>query len=709
MVKVPVIMQMETAECGAASLAMILAYYGKWLSLEQLRTDCGVSRDGSNARNLAIAARSYGLKAQGWKAEPKDLPSMAPAIIHWNFNHFVVFKGFKDGNAFINDPAVGSIIVPMEEFLRSFTGVAISATPGPDFKPEGHQTSILHYIRENISGATDAFLFTLVTCVMTAFVGLAIPVFSQVFLDDIMTGRSNEWITPFFLSMTALVVFNFLLQLLCNVYGRRFSGSLSLKACTRFLWHVLNLPIEFFGQRYIGDICQRQTLNETITTTLIQVLAPYTVNVFLLLFYVAIMANYSVLLTVVGLLVVALNLYVTFYEASLRNNLSRALQQSEGRFHGITMSCIDNIESIKAAGAERSFFEFWAGVFTRQNNREVIFQKRNFIPFVFSHVANCSVLLLGALLILEGKFSIGMLMAFQGFMSEFMKPAMGLMTGSTSVIEMRSQMERIDDVLAYPVDHSPLPPSDEPAPAFSAGKLFGQVQFKNVTFGYNHTSEPLLKDFSLELQPGQSVAIVGPSGCGKSTVVKLVAGLYKPWSGEILFDGRPIDTIPRDEFVNSVSVIEQNVVLFDDTISENIKMWDRSIEDFTITMACNDAGIRDDIISRPRGFNTKLVRGGQNFSGGQRQRMEIATSLAREPVILILDEATSALDAVTEREVMNRISNIGMTRIVIAHRLSTVRDCDEILVMDKGRVVQRGTHDELMQQDGLYRQLMENV
>ena len=701
--KVPVVMQMETVECGAAALSMLLAYHGKWLSIEQLRTDCGVSRDGSNARNIVLAARHHGMDAHGWQADIAHLPSLAPAIIHWNHNHFVVFKGFHRGMAFINDPAMGSMAVSMKDFQRSYTGVAITSVPGDDFKPQGHQTSILHYVRENIRGAKDAFIFTLLMGILMSFAGMVYPLFSQVFLDSIITGKNDEWTVPFFVGIACLVVFNFLLALLDNVYGRRFAGSMSLKGNTRFLWHALNLPIEFFTQRYVGDIVQRQSLNEHITTTLIRILAPYAVNVALLVVYIVVMAQYSVLLTIVGISVVALNIYSVAAERELRTNLARALEQSEGKFYGITMSCVDNIESIKAAGAERGFFEFWAGTFARRNNQEVAFQKRPFWPFVFGHFANSFILILGAALILNGQFSIGMLMAFQGFMAEFMKPAMGLMQGSTTVLEMRSQMERIDDVMAYPAEQT----GKGESPAHNA-KLGGMIEMKNVTFGYSLSAAPLIRDFSMTLHPGKSVAFVGASGCGKSTIAKLLTGLYQPWSGEILFDGRDSHDISREEFVNSVACIDQNVVLFDDTIAENIKMWDHSIEDFTMTMACIDAGIRDDIISRPRGFNTRLVKGGGNFSGGQRQRFEIATALAREPVILILDEATSALDTVMESEVMQSIRQCGASTIVIAHRLSTIRDCDEIIVMDKGRIVQRGSHDELMAQGGRYEELIRN-
>lgn len=699
--KVPVVVQLDAVECGAAALSMILAYYGKWLSLEQLRTDCGISRDGSNGRSIILAARRHDLDAHGYQADIAHLSSLAPAIIHWNHNHFVVFKGFAGGMAYVNDPAVGSIAVTMKEFEKAYTGVAIHARPTPLFKPQGHRTSIFHYIHENIRGVGDAFMFTLIMGVLLAFAGMLYPLFSQVFLDSIITGKNDEWTLPFFVGMGALVIFHFMLALLDNIYGRRFSGSMSLKGNTRFLWHALNLPMEFFSQRYVGDIVQRQSLNETITTTLVRILAPYAVNVALLVIYILVMARYSILLTMMGICVVTLNIHVVRKEAELRNNLSRALEQTEGKFYGITMSCVDNMESIKAAGAERGFFEFWAGYFAKRNNQEVAFEARSFSPYVFGHLANAMVLILGAALIIKGEFSIGMLMAFEGFMAEFMRPAMGLMQGSTTVIELRSQMERIDDIMAYPTETRPSVPPTE-------AKMGGKLEMSNVCFGYSPTAPPLIKDFSLTLQPGKSVAIVGTSGCGKSTIAKLISGLYDPWSGDILFDGRHRSEISHEEFVSSVAVIDQNVVLFDDTIVENLKMWDHSIEDFTMTMACMDAGIRNDIISRPRGFNTRLVKGGGNFSGGQRQRMEIATALAREPVLLVMDEATSALDTEMERDVMQNIRQCGASTVIIAHRLSTVRDCDEIIVMDHGQIAERGTHDHLMALNGIYKELMTN-
>jgi len=472
----------------------------------------------------------------------------------------------------------------------------------------------------------------------------------------------------------------------------------------KYLNHVLRLPISFFAMRSVGELQQRQHLNETITHSLVEVLAPQIINIALLGLYLALMLSYSVTLTLVGIIAAVVNLVIVQYHSAQRINLIHSMEQSTGKYFSATVSCIDNMESIKAAGAETGFFEYWSGLWAKKFNMEGNATdqqlKMGLLPILVNGLVNTTILVLGALLILKGELSVGMLLAFQGFMSSFLSPVNDIVNASKNIVVMRSQMERIEDVMKFPEDHR------ENEGDMYEGKLGGLVELKNVTFGYSTLLPPLIENFNLRIEPGRSVAFVGSSGCGKSTLAKLISGLYKPWSGEILFDGRPIESISSEELTNSVAVIDQNVVLFDDTVAQNIRMWDESIEDFTLMMACNDAQIRDDIVSRPDGFGTILVRGGQNFSGGQRQRMEIATALAKEPAVLIMDEATSALDPKTEDEVMAAIRMMGPTQIIIAHRLSTIRDCDEILVMDQGKILQRGTHDQLIEQEGLYRDLM---
>ena len=701
------VMQMEAVECGAASLTMILAHYGKWLPLEQVRADCGVSRDGSSAKSILRAARNYGLEAKGFRMEPEALEGTQPAIIHWNFEHFVVFRGFdKKGNAYLNDPGSGPVKWPMEEFRKHFTGICLTFKPTEHFQKEGEQTSILSYIRKNLSGAGEAFWLTFTFALMTAFITLLTPLFTRIFLDEILSGKNADWAMWFFMAMGALAAYQFFVVLLQTRYSKRIAGHLALKGNREYLYHLLRLPMSFFSMRHVGDLQQRMHLNEQITHSLVDVLAPQVINIGLLLLYLVLMFSYSTWLTLIGIVAAAVNLGIVKYFSKVRINLIRSMEQSEGKYFSATISCIDNMESIKAAGAEMGFFKYWSGLWAHKFNMNANADKQQtqmaLLPVLANGLVNMAVLVLGAYLILQGDLTVGMLMAFQGFMGSFLQPVNAIVNASQTIVEMRSQMERVEDVMKYPEDHR-----DNEGEVVQ-GKLGGLLELKHVTFGYSPLQPPLIEDFNLRIEPGHSVAFVGSSGCGKSTLAKLISGLYKPWSGEILFDDRPIESISNEELTNSVAVIDQNVVLFDDTVAQNIRMWDPSIEDFTMMMACNDAQIRADIVSRPEGFGTKIVKGGQNFSGGQRQRIEMATALAKEPAILIMDEATSALDPKTEDEVMRRIRRMGPTQIIVAHRLSTIRDCDEIIVMDQGKILQRGRHEELIEQEGMYRDLMKS-
>ena len=705
--KVPQVMQMEVVECGAASLTMILAHYGKWLPLEEVRAACGVSRDGSSAKMILQAARNYGLDAKGFRMSPEALEGKQPAIIHWNFEHFVVFRGFdRKGRACINDPGIGPVKWPMEEFRKHYTGVCLTFEPTEKFEKGGQQTSILSYMKKNLNGVSEAFWLTFSFALMGAFVALLSPLFTRIFLDEILSGKNADWVKWFFIGMGALAVFQFFVVLLQSRYTKRVAGALALKSNKDYLRHLLRLPMSYFAMRHVGDLQQRMHLNQEITNSLIEVLAPQVINIGLLVLYLFLMFSYSFWLTIIGFVAAGVNLAIVHYFANLRINLIRSMEQSEGQYFSATISCIDNMESIKAAGAETGFFKYWSGLWAHKFNVNANADKQQaqmaLLPVMANALCSVAVLVLGAYLILQGDLTVGMLMAFQGFMGSFLAPVNELVNGSQKIVEMRSQMERVEDVMKYPEDHR------ESEKEILQGKLGGLLEMKHVTFGYSPIQPPLIEDFNLRVEPGHSVALVGPSGCGKSTLAKLISGLYKPWSGEILFDGRPIESIPNEELTNSVAVIDQNVVLFDDTIAQNIRMWDPSIEDFTLMMACNDAEIRADIVSRPEGFDTKIVKGGQNFSGGQRQRLEIATALAREPIVLIMDEATSALDPKTEDEVMKRIRRMGPTQIIVAHRLSTIRDCDEIIVMDQGKILQRGRHEELIAQEGFYQKLMKS-
>ena len=709
--KVPVIMQMEALECGAASLTMILAYYGKWIPLEQVRADCGVSRDGSNAKNVLKAARSYGLVAKGYRYEPEDLKANGkfPCIIHWNFNHFLVLDGFKGNKAVLNDPAKGCYTVPMETFDKSFTGICLMFEPSETFEPSGKPKSMLAFAKAKMKGAGVAVAFTVITTVIASLIGIIEPAFSRIFIDRLLTGQNPDWFIPFIWALAALSGIQIIISFIQAVFAARINAKIAAVGSTTFMWKVLRMPMEFFSQRMAGDIQQRKGTNASIASSLVNTFAPLIIEACMMVFYLVVMIRYSVLLTLIGVASIFINMFVSRFISKKRVNITRVSMRDAGKLAGATVAGIEMIETIKASGAENGFFEKWAGYQASVNTQKVKFAKLNqylgLIPQLVSSLTNTAVLIVGVYLTIEGQFTIGMVMAFQGFLGSFLSPAQTLISAGQTLQEMRAEMERIEDVMQYPPDVTCLNDTELDENA-EYDKLSGNVELRNVTFGYSRLAEPLIRDFNLTLKPGSRVAFVGTSGCGKSTISKLISGLYQPWSGEILFDGKPITQIDRSVFTGSLAVVDQDIILFEDTIANNIKMWDSSIEDFEMIMAARDAQLHEDIMQRDGGYNYRITEGGKDFSGGQRQRMEIARVLAQDPTIIILDEATSALDAKTEYEVVKSIKDRGITCIVVAHRLSTIRDCDEIIVMDHGNVVERGTHDELYALGGFYTKLV---
>ena len=712
--KVPVIMQMEALECGAASLAMIMAYYGKWVPLEQLRVDCGVSRDGSNAKNVLIAARSYGLTAKGYRYEPDELKKSGsfPCIIHWNFNHFVVLNGFKGNKAVLNDPARGTYSVTMETFDKSFTGICLMFEPNEDFVPGGKPKSVLAFAKKRMKGAGVAVAFVIICTLIASLIGIITPAFSRIFLDRLLTGKNPEWFYPFIAALSVVSVIQIVVAAVETVFSNKINGKLAVIGNTTFLWKVLHMPLEFFSQRMAGDIQSRQSANAGVANALVDTFAPLVLNAIVMVFYLVVMLRYSPVLTLIGITSIIINMFISRIISQKRVNITRVQMRDLGKLSSATVSGIEMIETIKASGAENGFFKRWSGYQASVNAQRVKFAKLNqylgMLPALVSSLCSALVLMLGVWYAMEGSFTIGMIMAFQGFLSAFSAPAVTLISAGQSLQEMRTSMERIEDVMQYPDDECYESEKDEEDDDASYAKLSGGLEMRNVTFGYSRLADPLIKDFNLTLKPGSQVALVGPSGCGKSTISKLISGLYKPWSGEILYDGRPLKEIDRNVFTGSIAVVDQDIILFEDTIANNIKMWDSSIEDFEMILAARDAQLHEDIMLREGGYQCKLTEGGKNFSGGQRQRLEIARVLAQDPTIIIMDEATSALDAKTEHDVVKAIKERGITCIIVAHRLSTIRDCDEIIVMDNGVEVERGTHYELYAKGGRYTELVSN-
>ena len=710
--RVPVIMQMETLECGAAALAMILAYYGKWIPLEQVRVDCGVSRDGSNARNILRAARNYGLSVKAFRKEPENLRANGsfPCMIHWNFNHFVVLRGFRGNYAYLNDPARGSIRVSMQEFDRSFTGVCLFFKPSDCFERSGRPKKVTSFVSERLANTAGIVFFVMLISAVSYFFSILNPGFARFFVDRILTGENKEQLMPFLMILSAVGLLQLLTETIQALNSWKMNGEMAVIGSSTFMWKVLRLPMSFFSQRMAGDIQLRQKANAEIASTMVDTLAPLMINAGMMIFYLAVMLRYNVMITFFGVFSICLNLFLSRLITMKRMNFIRVQMRDEGKLAAATVSGISMIESIKASGTENSYFRKWAAYQASANRQATGFVKVSqylgIIPAFIQSSVSTVVLLQGVWLCMKGQFSLGMIIAFQSILMSFMNPAVTLINAGQSLQEMRTRMERVEDVMKYPLD--PLfSEQDQPEPE-KYEKLRGEVELKNVTFGYSRLGEPLIRDFSMHLKPGGSVALVGGSGCGKSTLSKLISGLYQPWSGEILFDGQPSTAVNREIFTGSVAVVDQDVVLFEDTIENNIKMWDPTIEDFEMVLAARDAQIHSDIMQRPGGYQEMLTEGGGNLSGGQRQRLDIARALAQDPHLLIMDEATSALDARTEYELVDAIRQRGISCIVIAHRLSTIRNCDEIIVLDKGRIVERGTHEELYQLGGYYTELISN-
>jgi NHLM bacteriocin system ABC transporter peptidase/ATP-binding protein len=705
---------MEAVECGAAALGIVLAYYGRYVPLEELRVRCGVSRDGSKASNVLKAARHYGLSAKGFSKEPDDLKTLPlPLIVFWNFNHFLVVEGFGKDRVFLNDPALGPRQVSIKEFDESFTGVVMLFEKTADFTPGDARPSLLKAFIDRLSGSGDAITFLFIASLIAMITGLIIPAFSRVFVDNILIGGMDGWLKPLLIGMGLTAVVRGAATWLQQHFLMRFEIKLSVGSSCAFIRHILKLPMDFFFQRYSGEISSRIAINDHVAQQLAGAVSTNILNLFLILFYLLLMFQYDLTMTLTGLAVAAVNVLLLHFVSRKRADSSMMLLQERGKLYGNAMSGLQLMENLKATGSEDDFFAKWSGQFSKVLNGEQQLTVSSLTLDTLSPLLTAfntvAILGMGGFRIMDGYMTIGMLVAYQSLMASFMGPVNQLISLGASFQELKGDMNRLDDVLRYPPDR--LLENDDGTTGLDARqaigpKLSGDVELVNITFGYSRLQPPLIEDFCLKLRPGMRVALVGGSGSGKSTIAKIICGLFEPWSGEILFDGMPRAELPRNVVCNSLSVVDQDLYLFKGSIKDNLTLWDETIHENHLIAAAKDACIHNVIASRPGGYDAEVGEAGKNFSGGQLQRLEIARALAINPSILVMDEATSALDAATEMLVENNIQRRGCTCIVVAHRLSAIRDCDEIIVLDAGQVIERGTHQELIVAEGHYANLV---
>lgn len=706
--KTPTIFQMEATECGAASLAMICAYWGKHVPLEQMRVETGVSRDGCNAGNIMRAAKRFGMECKGFRKEPESLKKLdMPCLIHWNFNHFVVLEGFKGEYVYLNDPAIGRRKLTMQELDEGFTGVVLTFKPTENFVKVKKENTLMPLVLKRLNGQKEALAQMICLGLLLILPGLILPVLSQLFLDEILGSAGVPWFGQFLGFMAATILFQTALGVYRSKLLLNMQNKLVLLSSREFLERLFRLPVSFFDQRSPGDLVGRVENNDEVNVFITSNLAEIVLDIFVAAFYLILLLFYNPVMTAIGLVGIVFNVVLAKVTAEKIANMTQKLQQDKGKLAGAVCAGLSVTSTLKASGAESVYSARILGYEAKASSMEQQISRTQTIigalPSVVGNIIEIVLLIVGAMYVIEGQLTLGMLSAFSALFNSFSDPVEELVAFVQKIQTLKANMTRVDDIMRHPVDEKFREHEVKEMPQ---AKLSGRVDLEEISFGYSRLAKPLVTDFSFSLTPGSSVAFVGSSGCGKSTVSKIASGLYHPWSGTVRFDGVPMEEIPADVLHASVSTVSQNITLFSGSIRDNLTLWNPAILEKDMINAAKDACIHEMITQKPGAYDFKLAEGGANISGGQRQRLEIARALATNPTILIMDEATSALDPITEKQIIDNIKRRGCTCIIVAHRLSAVRNSDEIIVMNRGTIVERGSHEELASIDGYYRQFM---
>lgn len=705
-VRVPTVLQMEATECGAACLAMVLAHHGRWETLETLRAACGVSRDGAKASNVLRAARRFGLAAKGFRKEPDgllDLP--VPSILHWNFNHFVVFRGIAGDRVHITDPASGPREIARQELEEAFTGVVLALEPAEDFVPGGTPPRPFAQLAALLAGSRPALVLVAAFSLFLVLPGIVVPGLTSQFVDRVLVEQMETWVAPLVIGLGLAAVVQAGVTALQQHYLLRLESKLAVTLASRYLARLMALPMQFFTQRHAGELAGRVAAADRVATLLSGELATNLFNLLSLVFYLGVIALFDPVMAVAAVVLAAVNLAALTSAGRRRDDLNRRMLGQQGKLLSATVGSIHNIETLKATGAETDAFAVWsghqAGLLTTRQDMGLHSALLAAVPALTMALAPVVVLGIGGWRVMDGVLTIGALVALQSLFQAAMAPLAGLTQLGTRLQLVKGDLARLADVL-----NAAPPPEPPPLPPEAAGLPRGRIELHGVTFGYAPLDRPLIEGVSLVLEPGKRIALVGGSGSGKSTIGRLVCGLMAPWAGEILLDGVPVGRLPASRFAATVAHVDQDIMLFEGTVRENLTLWAPDVPDEVLTRALKDAEIHADIAARPGGYDSAVREGGLNFSGGQRQRLELARALGNDPAVLVLDEATSALDPATELAIDSNLRRRGCACLIVAHRLSTIRDADEIVVLDRGQVVERGTHQTLMARDGVYADLI---